>query len=454
MNNLRTEYDLLGEIQVPADVLYGAQTQRAVENFPLNGEPTIGDFREFIQALINIKQAAAQTNCEIGVLSKEQADAIVFACRKIIDDQLYDQFVPHYLHGGGGTSANMNVNEVIANIGEQFLGGRLGEYRYLHPNDHINLHQSTNDVIPTACHLAVISKWHTLRPRFEALAKTLNLKTSEFENQKRIARTCLQDAVDITFGDFLSGYATLIERCEQRLNKAVLELSSVSLGGTIIGRPTDVPAEYFQQILVNLNKIVPDADIRRADNLFDAFQNLDDLVAVSAQLDLCARSLIKIAKDIRLLVSGPEAGLQELELPAVQPGSSIMPGKINPVIPEFLIQVCFRVIGNHQMCSMAVDHGELDLNVWESPVVFGILESMNLLDSALSAFVDKCLNGLTVPAAMNDRKAGSIIAHLAELMKIHGYSTISNICKDGGGDFDRIRELLAERGLSTDTRQE
>jgi len=447
MSKTRIEHDFLGEIRVPIDALYGAQTQRAIENFPVKGEPTVGSFPEFVQALLFIKQAAAHTNLAIGLFTEEQEQAIVSACKKIIKERLYDQFPLHYLHGGGGTSANMNANEVIANIGEEILGGSRGKYVHIHPNDHVNLNQSTNDVYPTACHLAVLSKWSGIRPRFETLKNSLKLKIKQFKNQKRIARTCLQDSVDITFGDFLGGYASLIERCQRRLNEAVSELSSVNLGGSIVGRPQDVPADYFELITEELNKIVPGVEIRRSDNLFDAAQNLDDLVGVSHQLDICARSLIKIAKDIRLLASGPEAGLQELDIPAVQPGSSIMPGKVNPVIPEFLIQVCFRIIGNHQMCSLAIDHGELDLNVWESPVVFGILESMNLLDAALSAFTHKCLDGLNAPSSINSNKACSLIAKLTELVKVHGYSQISDICKEAGGDFNQIRELLKERGL-------
>ena len=448
MTQHRTEFDLLGAIDVPADAWHGAQTQRAIGNFPLNGAPTIGHFPELVDGLVRIKQAAARSNAALGALSADRSAAIEAACEKIITEELYNLFPIHYLHGGGCTNANMNANEVIANLWEVMLGGTSGSYTQLHPNDHINLHQSTNDVYPTACHLAVLAKWAKARPVFVQLIAVLQSKAAELEQQKRIARTCLQDAVDITFGDFFGGYVSLVQRCVGRLDDAVAALAEVSLGGTIIGRPKDVPAGYFDSILNNLNDLFPHAEIGRAENLFDAFQNLDDLVAVSAQLDLCGRSLIKLCKDLRLLGSGPEAGLGEVTLPAVQPGSSIMPGKVNPVMPEFLIQVCFRVSGNHQTCSMAVDHGELDLNVWESPVVFGILESMSLLQSAVGAFTEKCLVGLTVSAAVNDQKAASIIAHLAELMKVHGYSTLSDVCKAGGGDFDKIRALLLEKGLT------
>jgi aspartate ammonia-lyase len=232
-----------------------------------------------------------------------------------------------------------------------------------------------------------------------------------------------------------------------QLETAVSELKRVNLGGTIVGRSTDVPVEYFKKVLGNLDAIFPSSEIRRSSNLYDAAQNLDDLVAVSGRLELVARSLIKICKDLRLLGSGPEGGLGEINLPSVQPGSSIMPGKVNPVIPEFVIQVCFRIIGNHHMCSMAIDHGELDLNVWESPVVFGILESMDLLETALCSFCQKCLSEMTAPDSPNSKRVESLIAKLTELSKVQGYSKISNVCKKAGGDFSLIRELLRKEGF-------
>lgn len=442
MTRPRIEHDLLGEVEVPADALYGAQTRRAVENFPGNGAPTTGSFPEFVHALLFIKQAAANTNTAIGLLTEIQRQAVGAACSKVVEDRLYAQFPVHYLHGGGGTSANMNANEVIANIGNELLGGTRGAYEYLHPNDHINLNQSTNDVYPTACHLAVLLKWRGLQPRFEALKDAVDRQIKTSGHQKRLARTCLQDAVDITFGDFFSGYASLIERCRRRIHDSVAELAQVNLGGSIIGRPQDVPSAYFEQIINNLNQVFPDGNIKRAENLYDATQNPDDLVAVSHQLDLCARSFVKIGKDIRLLASGPEAGFRELSIPAVQPGSSAMPGKINPVIPEFLIQVCFRIMGNHQMCASAIDHGELDLNVWDSPIVFGILESMNLLDTALSTFTNRCFDGLSVPVSVNEKNANALMARITGLAQVYGYARISAVCKEAAGDPDRIRALL------------
>ncbi|HEX7010599.1 MAG TPA: lyase family protein, partial [Phycisphaeraceae bacterium] len=381
----RVETDLLGAVEVPAGALYGAQTQRALENFPLGMGKTIGSFPTLIEGLMLIKQAAARVNGANGFISAEQADAIIQAAREVRErkEAFFDQFPIHYLHGGGGTSANMNANEVLANLAEEILGGRRGQYRLVHPNDHVNRHQSTNDVYPTACHIAIILKWPSLRSALTRLNETLNEKAVAFQEHVRIARTCLQDAVAITFKDLLGGYGCFLERACRHLGRAVAELYAVNLGGTIVGRHCDVPAAYLEQIAPALAEAAGDPSYRRAENLFDAAQNPDPIVQVSAQLDILARGLIKIAKDFRLMASGPEAGLGEIRIPAVQPGSSIMPGKVNPVIPEFLIQAGFQAMGAHHACQAALDHGELDLNVWESTLVFNVLEAMDLLAAAI-----------------------------------------------------------------------
>lgn len=443
MAAFRSEADLLGTIRVPAEALYGAQTQRAVENFPVGKQPTLGDFPPLVNALAWIKQAAAATNVAIGALPPQQGIAIAQAAAQVLAGDLYHAFPIHYLHGGGGTSANMNMNEVLANLAEERLGGRRGQYQYIHPNDHVNLHQSTNDVYPTACHLAIMTQWQPLASAFAVLKQTLRAKIDELGAQPRLARTCLQDAVAVTYGDFLGGYLELITRNQVQIANVVAELAQVNLGGTIVGRAGDVPAAYFAGIIEQLNGRFPHGPLRRSRNLYDAAQNVDDLITVASRLDVLARALIKISKDLRLLGSGPEAGLGELHLPAVQPGSSMMPGKVNPVIPEFVIQIGFRMVGNYQMCAMALDHGELDLNVWESPLVFGILESMTLAESALLSLSTKCLAGLTAPVEPNLSHAHSTIALLTELAKTHGYSTISKLCQQAG-DVTALRKLLQD----------
>ncbi len=440
----RRESDLLGEVRVPAEALYGAQTQRAVENFPLCGLKTLGDFPLLVRGLVWIKQAAAAVNGRIGRIDPAVAEAIVAAGHDVVEHFRPTDFPVHALHGGGGTSANMNVNEVLANLAEERRGGRRGEYRQVHPNDHVNAHQSTNDVYPTACHIAVIEQAPAATDALRSLAMSFERKGVQFAGQRRIARTCLQDAVATTFPDLFGGYVAFLHRATARIDGAVDALHAVSLGGTIVGRAEDVPGAYREAIVPALCEAAQDPRYRPADNLFDAAQHLDDLVQVSAQLDLAARGLIKICRDLRLLASGPEAGLGEIRLPPVQPGSSCMPGKINPVIPEYAIQLGFRIMGHHATCQAALDHGELDLNIWESAVVCSVIESLELMEGAARTLADRCVDGLEVDAVRNNRHADSLIPRLTELMKRYGYARVSAVCAAAPGDPERLRVLLAE----------
>ena len=442
----REEHDFLGAVQVPREALYGAQTQRALDNFPLSGERSIGDYPALVEALLRIKWAAAEANGAAGFLDGEVAAAIVRAARELIDEGACRHFPIHRLHGGGGTSAHMNANEVLANRAEELLGGRRGQYRRVHPNDQVNLHQSTNDVYPTACRMAVIASWPSLAEAMEGLGQVLQSQASRFGDEPRVARTCLQDAVAVTFGDLFGGYEAALTRSADRVARQVDELHAVNLGGAIVGRPQDAPEAYREWILPSLREVSGDPAYRQAPDLFDAAQNPDDMVAVSSGLELLARTLIKIAKDLRLLGSGPEAGLGEIRLPAVQPGSSIMPGKVNPVIPEFVIQCCFQVIGNQAACAGALDHGELDLNIWESVLLFSVLDSMRLLANAARTLAERCLEELTVAPDRNRRNIGTIIPLLTDLAKERGYSAVSRVCREAGGDVPRIRELLKEKG--------
>lgn len=442
----REEHDFLGPVQVPREALFGAQTQRALDNFPLSGERSIGDYPALVAALLRVKWAAAEANRREGFLDDEVAGAIVQGARELIGEGACRHFPIHRLHGGGGTSANMNANEVLANRAEELLGGLRGNYRRVHPNDHVNLHQSTNDVYPTACRMAVISSWPSPAEALERLGQVLQSRASRFQDEPRVARTCLQDAVAITFGDLFGGYETALARAADRIAREVDELHAVNLGGTIVGRPQDAPEGYRRQILPSLREVSGDPTYRLAPNLFDAAQNPDGMVAVSSGLELLARTLIKIAKDLRLLSSGPEAGLGEIRLPAVQPGSSIMPGKVNPVIPEFVIQCCFQVVGNHAACAGALDHGELDLNIWESVLLFNVLDSMRLMANAAQTLAERCLEELTVAPERNRANADSIIPLLTELARERGYSAVSRVCREAGGDLQKIRELLKNEG--------
>lgn len=443
--DMRLEYDLLGELEVPKDALYGIHTQRALLNFPVQGNRTSGDFSELIEGFALTKKAVAITNGLGGFLDAERVKAIVAAAEWILSERQFQHFPIHALHGGGGTSLNMNVNEVIANYAEELLGGRRGEYRHIHPNDHVNLHQSTSDVNLTAYHIAIIRRWSRVGPNFRRLINTLRVKGKQWYNQKRLARTCLQDAVEITFEDLFSGYAGFVERSTERITELVDRLHTVNLGGTIVGRKNDVPEGYFERVIAVLCQVTEDTRYNRFVNLFDAAQNVDDLVAVSSALNIMARGLIKIAKDLRLLASGPEAGFAEIRLPTVQAGSSMMPGKVNPVIPEFVIQLCLFAAGNHAACESALDHGELDLNIWSSLIIYSILNQMELLSNAVISFESNCIKDLEIDPERNTRHADSLFETLSRLMKEHGYSTINEIAKLAEGNPDRLEAILKEK---------
>ena len=447
---MRVESDLLGMINVPADALYGAQTQRAIQNFPLGSWKTIGHYPVLIKGFIYIKKAAAQMNRQGAFLPADKAEAIIKAADIVLAQDVYSEDFPvHSLHGGGGTSVNMNANEVLANRAEEILGGKRGQYKLIHPNDHVNLHQSTNDVYPAACHIAVILQWPELKATLKRLQSAFEDRAAELSGQTRIARTCLQDAVEVTFGDLLGGYAAAISRSNARIDAAVDRLHAINLGGTIVGRAKDVPDAYLRQIAPMLGETIGDLKFHSAENLFDAAQNPDELAVVSSNLETLSRMLIKIAQDFRLMGSGPEAGFGEIRLPAVQPGSSIMPGKINPAMPEFLMQACFQALGANTACQAALDHGELDLNVWESVMVFNVLDALDLLSCAVGAFEEKCVRGFKVNVERNNLNADTIIPLLTRLMHRYGYSQINNICKKSGNDMERLRALLKQNGFET-----
>ena len=323
--------------------------------------------------------------------------------------------------------------------------GKRGTYSRIHPNDHVNLNQSTNDVYPAACHMAIILQWPDLKRGMDMLTEAISSKAAELAPVMRIARTCLQDAVAVSFADLFGGYASFLKRNIERMEIAVDALYAVPLGGTIVGRASDVPAAYMDAIIPALKKSAKNDRYRRSENLFDAAQNIDDMVQVSVALDLTARGIVKISKDLRLMNSGPETGFCEISLPAVQPGSSIMPGKVNPVIPEFAVQLAFKVMGNHAGCLAAIDHGELDLNVWESIAAFNILESMELLQNCCATLATGCIKGLNANLTRNNDNVGTIIPLLTELMKQHGYSKVSKICGMAQGNLARLRKLLREK---------
>lgn len=441
--SIRLESDLLGNLEVEADALFGIQTWRAVCNFPATtNSRAIGDYPQLVAGLLAIKQAAALANQRAGLLLPDKSRAICDAASQLCGRISREIFPVHSLHGGGGTSANMNVNEVVANLGEELLGGKRGEYVLLHPNDHVNLNQSTNDVYPTACHIAVILQWESLYQSLVDLLHAIQDTACNLKGVDRIARTCLQEAVIVSFADLFGGYVDFISRSIYSISGCVEALYSINLGGTIVGRKKDVPPAYLHEIIPTLCEVLNEKRYVTAKNLFDAAQNPDDMIRVSSSLNILGRGLIKICKDLRLMASGPESGFVELHLPPVQPGSSIMPGKINPVIPEFVIQLCFQVAGCHAACQMALDHGELDLNIWESTIVFNILDSMSHLQEAVTSLRQNCIQGLKCASQKSRNLSELLIPQLTDLASKYGYSRVNELCKQADGNTDLLKQLI------------
>ena len=437
----RLETDSLGTVEIAASKLYGVHTQRAIQNFPRGGGKSLGDYPHLVTAMLRVKQACATTNREIGALCEEVENSILASADLLIRDSRAGEFPIASLHGGGGTSANMNVNEVLANMAEEALGGKRGEYRLVHPNDHVNLNQSTNDVYPTACRLAILACLEELVPAHRKLDVAFVHAIDKWGEQSRLARTCLQDAVAITFSDFFNAYRGTLKRCIDRITSSAEALHEVNLGGTICGRSSDVPSTYLETVVGQLSTVTGNPKLRQGENLFDAAQNADDILAVSSALDLLARQLIKISADLRLLNSGPVGGIKEIDLPATQAGSSIMPGKVNPVIPEYAMQLSMQTTGLHQASAAALAHAELDLNVWESLITCNTLDMTGLLSTALTSLAESAVAGLEVLPANIQNHLESPIARWTELAKVRGYSKateqIQRALKQTGQEYQK-----------------
>lgn len=433
----RIQHDSLGDVALPIDALWGPQTQRAVENFPLHGQRRLGDFPLLVNALVAVKQAAAIANRDGAYLDEAVADAIVKAGDAVRAGGHYDHFPVHHLHGGGGTSANMNTNEVLANLA-------IVDQSRVDPLRDVNLHQSTNDVVPTAGRIAALWAWQTCRPALEDLELALNQAVEEFGGVPRLARTCLQDAAASTYADLLGGYRTVVSRSSNRIEESVGENRTISLGGTLVGRSQDAPAGYRLAVVVALGEVTGIDGLQSAADLTDGAQNPDPLVAVSTAIDIAARSLLKIAKDLRLLSSGPEGGLGELTLQALQPGSSALPAKVNPVLPEHAVQLAMKISGLHTMATAALEHGELDLNVWEMPMTAAVLEELELLASA-SAALAATIRGATPDLRRNEAHAGVTFALLHEVASRHGYEAAAEITESSRGDLSAMRAEILRR---------
>ncbi|MGK2966268.1 MAG: class II fumarate hydratase [Tepidiformaceae bacterium] len=438
----RTERDALGEYQVPADAYYGIDTARAVANFPISGMRLP---RRFIRALGLIKLAAVKTNRDLELLTPEIAEAIETAAREVADGKWDDQFVVDVFQTGSGTSTNMNANEVIANRANEILGGGpKGVYSPVHPNDHVNRGQSSNDVIPTALHLAATTAIQKgLLPALYRLESVLSTKAAEFDSVVKTGRTHLMDATPIRLGQEFRGYAGQAERARRRATLAGEALREVALGGTAVGTGVNTHEEFASRAVAYLNR-EERIQLRVTTNHFQAQSTIDAVVEASGQLRVVATSLVKIANDIRLMGSGPRAGLYELALPALQPGSSIMPGKVNPVIPEAVIQVCAQVIGNDAAIAMAGQWGFFELNTMMPVAAHNLLQSIELLANVSNVFVDKCLAG--VEATENGpemvERGLSIATTLAPVL---GYDRTAELANEAFRTKRSIREVALEQ---------
>ena len=371
----RRENDSIGCKEVPEDVYYGVQSLRAAENFRITG---LYMHPEIINSLAYIKKAAAITNCEVGILDKKLADAIVKACDEIIQGNLHEYFIVDPIQGGAGTSLNMNANEVIANRAIELLGGKKGDYSIVNPNDHVNCGQSTNDVIPTAGKMTSLRLLENAQKELRRLYAALCQKAEEFDSILKMGRTQMQDAVPIRLGQEFKAYSVAIMRDINRMEKAMDEMRTLNMGGTAVGTGINADEKYLKRIVPNLSQITG-MDFVQAFDLIDATQNLDSFVAVSGAIKACAVTLSKIANDLRLMSSGPRAGFGEINLPAKQNGSSIMPGKVNPVIPEVVNQIAFNIIGNDVTITMAAEGGQLELNAFEPIIFYCLFQSIDTL---------------------------------------------------------------------------
>lgn len=441
----RLESDSIGNLCVPENAYYGVQTLRAKNNFQITGRhlnPT------FIVCLAQIKKAAAITNRNSGDLDAEIANAVIAACDEIIAGRLHSQFIVDPIQGGAGTSANMNANEVIANRAIELLGGQKGDYRVVHPNDHVNMSQSTNDVFPTAGKLAVLELMPGVLKQLKRLAAALGKKAEEFDDVVKMGRTQLQDAVPIRLGQEFQAYACAVKRSLFRLTQAQEEMRSVNMGGTAIGTAVNAGSSYLYNITANLQK-VSGVRLTQAENLIDATQNLDCFVSVSGALKTCAVSLSKMANDLRLLSSGPRTGIMEINLPAMQNGSSIMPGKVNPVIPEVVSQVAFDIIGNDYAITMAAESGQLELNAFEPVLFYNIFESITCLEGAVTTFVDNCVLGITANRERCRQHLEESVGIVTALCPYIGYGKAAKIAKESLKTGVPVAKLVIKEGLLT-----
>ncbi len=440
----RREQDPLGSLEVPADALYGIQTVRAMHNFAISG---LRPLEPFVVAQVWIKKAAALTHRDTGRLDARRADAIIAAADEVLAGHHRDQFVVDPYQAGAGTSHNMNVNEVLANRANELLGGTRGSYTPVHPNDHVNLAQSTNDTIPTNIRLAVLRELPALLAAIEGLRSSLAEKGQAFDGIVKAGRTHLQDAMPIRLGQEFTAYAGTLARCARRLTDAAAYLYDLGIGGSAVGTGVTVEPEYPERVVAHLRTIAGIPALRVGADRIQLMQSMGDAAAFSAALRGLATELSKIASDLRLLTSGPRTGFDEIALPAVQPGSSMMPGKINPSIPEMVNQVCFQVMGCDTTVAISAEHGQLELNVMMPVIAHNVLFAMQILTQAITTLDTRCVAGITAHPAMCAYWVERSAALATALMPQIGYAAAAALAKRSVAEGVLIRELAAREQL-------
>ncbi len=443
----RIESDLLGSHEVPAEAYYGIQTLRAIGNFKISGHLLSG-YPSFIKGLAMTKKAAAIANVEVGMISPEQGEAVIWACDQLIAGKYHDQFPIDMIQGGAGTSTNMAANEVIANLALEHMGHKKGEYKFCSPNDIVNASQSTNDAYPCAIHLAMFLEHEAFLPHLEEMITSLNKKAHEFAHVVKMGRTQLQDAVPMTLGQTFGGFAASLRGEVNNLNLAAREFLTVNMGATAIGTGICSKPGYSEACIRALCHVTG-WGIRLADNLIEATSATSCMIQYSSALKRLSLKINKICNDLRLLSSGPRCGLNEIHLPERQPGSSIMPGKVNPVIPEVMNQVCYKVIGNDMCISFASDNGQLELNVMEPVIAYTLFESIHLLENGLDTLRTLCIDGIRANEERCRQLVENSIGIVTMLNPIIGYKTSTMIAKEAAETGRGVYELILEHGLLT-----
>lgn len=438
----RFEIDSLGKVAVPADALYGAQTQRALDLYPVARQKTLGDYHALVQSMLLIKAASARVNGEIHELDAVLVRQIEQTCQQLINDYQPALYPVHAFHGGGGISTNMNINEVIANqVNRDHYQQAPGSYSPAHPNDQVNFNHSTSDCLQSACHMAARRQTVALISRLNGLQQVIGQLRERDKQAMKLARTCLQDAVVISFADYWLGVHGTLEQSIARLAQITQGLSMLNLGANIIGRKGDCSDQFQVKIIDVLNEISNES-YRQHPNYFQCSQSFDLQVALAAELEGAAAYLIKFAKDLRLMASGPQAGLGEISLPAVQPGSSAMPGKINPTIPEFMVQSAMQAMGHCAVIKLCHQHGELDYNPWGMVLITNLLDAIDHLDKGVAVFTTQCVADIAINYRQNSANISTLIPVIMELKKILGYQGTTDLVKELNGDQQQLQIVL------------